>query len=65
MKCQPKANNNRKAVVVCTRHVVKRPSKRMRANLLNIDISISYGMRDMSNYVNFTPWAKKSVLEVF
>ena len=23
MKCQPKGNNNRKAVVVCARHVVK------------------------------------------
>ena len=32
MKCQPKANNNRKAVVVCARHIVKRPSKRMRAS---------------------------------
>ena len=30
VKCQPKANNNRKAVVVCAKHVVKRPSKRMR-----------------------------------
>ena len=27
-KCRPKANNNREAVVVCVRHVVKRPSKR-------------------------------------
>ena len=26
------ANNNREAVVVCARHVVKRPSKRMRAS---------------------------------
>ena len=33
MKCQPKANNNREAVVVCARHVVKRPSKRMRASV--------------------------------
>ena len=33
MKCQPKANNNREAVVVCARHVVKRPSKRMRASI--------------------------------
>ena len=33
MKCQPKANNNRKAVVVCARYVVKRPSKRMRASI--------------------------------
>ena len=32
MKCQPKANNNREAVVVCARHVVKGPSKRMRAS---------------------------------
>ena len=32
MKCQPKANNNREAVVVCARYVVKRPSKRMRAS---------------------------------
>ena len=32
MKCQPKANNNREAIVVCARHVVKRPSKRMRAS---------------------------------
>ena len=32
MNCQPKANNNREAVVVCARHVVKRPSKRMRAS---------------------------------
>ena len=28
MKCQPKANNNREAVVICGRHVVKRTSKR-------------------------------------
>ena len=28
----PKANNNREAVVVCAKHVVKRPSKRMRAS---------------------------------
>ena len=27
------ANNNREAVVVCARHVVKRPSKRMRASI--------------------------------
>ena len=33
MKCQPKANNNREAVVVCARHVVKRPSKRMLASI--------------------------------
>ena len=33
MKCQPKANNNREAVVVCARHVVKRPTKRMRASI--------------------------------
>ena len=32
MKCQPKANNNRKAAVVCAKHVVKRPSKRMPAS---------------------------------
>ena len=36
MKCQPKANNNRFAVVVCARHVVKRPSKRMRASRILI-----------------------------
>ena len=35
MKCQPKANNNREAVVVCARHVVKRPSKRMLASIFN------------------------------
>ena len=28
IKCRPKANNNREAVVVCARHVVKRPNKR-------------------------------------
>ena len=33
MKCQPIANNNRQAVVVCARHVVKRPSKHMRASV--------------------------------
>ena len=33
MKCQPKANNNRKAVVVCAKHVVKRPCKRMRPSI--------------------------------
>ena len=33
MKCQPKANNNREAVVVCVRDLVKRPSERMRASL--------------------------------
>ena len=32
MKCQPKANNNREAVVVCARHVVKRRSNRMRTS---------------------------------
>ena len=32
MKCQPKANNNRFVVVVCARHVVRRPSKRMPAS---------------------------------
>ena len=34
MKCQHKANNKRDAVVVCARHVVKRPSNRMRASTL-------------------------------
>ena len=34
MKCQPKANNNnREGVVVCARHVVKRPSKFMRTSI--------------------------------
>ena len=28
IKWRLKANNNREAVVVCTKHVVKRPSKR-------------------------------------
>ena len=28
IKCRPKANNNREAVVGCARHFVKRPSKR-------------------------------------
>ena len=32
IKCQPKANNNPEAVVVCARHVVKRTSKHMRAS---------------------------------
>ena len=32
MNYQPIANNNREAVVVRARHVVKRPSKRMRAS---------------------------------
>ena len=27
-KCRVEANNNREAVVVCARHIVKRPSKR-------------------------------------
>ena len=34
IKCQPRANNKREAVVVRARHVVKRPSKRMRASIL-------------------------------
>ena len=33
MKCQPKGNNNREAIVVCARHVVNRFSKRMRASI--------------------------------
>ena len=33
MKCQLKASNNREAVDVCAKHVVKRPSKRMRASV--------------------------------
>ena len=41
MKCQPKANNNREmVVVVCARHVVKRPSKRVRASSHYIRSSI-------------------------
>ena len=32
MKCLPKANNKREAVVVCARDDVKRPSKRVRAS---------------------------------
>ena len=40
MKCQPKANNNREAVVVCARHVVKRPSKRMRASYYETPINL-------------------------
>ena len=28
IECRPKANNNSEAVVVCARHVMKRPSKR-------------------------------------
>ena len=36
MKCQPKANNNREAVAVSSRHVVKRPSKRMRASFQKV-----------------------------
>ena len=39
MKFQPKTNNNREAVVVCARHVVKRPSKRC-ALVHCLDISI-------------------------
>ena len=34
MKCHPKANNDREAVVVCARPVVMRPSQRMRASTL-------------------------------
>ena len=37
------ANNNREAVVVCARHVVKRPSKRMRASVY-IYVYIYVGM---------------------
>ena len=47
MKCQPKANNNREAVVVCARHVVKRPSKRMRA-------SINYSHSTNTTYLRST-----------
>ena len=39
MKCQPKANNYREGVVVCARHVVRRPSKRMRAIYIYIYIN--------------------------
>ena len=42
MKCQPKANNNRKAVVVCARHVVKRPNKRMCASMNYIESDTGY-----------------------
>ena len=42
MKCQPKANNNREAVVVCARHVVKRPSKRMRASTIKTQLKCIY-----------------------
>ena len=41
MKCKPKANNNRFAVVVCARHVVKRHSKRMRASTSIVSIIIT------------------------
>ena len=36
-----KANNNREAVVVCAKHVVKRPSKRSVLVLTNIILNAS------------------------
>ena len=39
-KCRSKANNNREAVVVCPRHVVKQPSKRSALVYLYIHIYI-------------------------
>ena len=33
MKCQPKVNNNREAVVVSPTYVVKQSSKRLRASI--------------------------------
>ena len=40
-KCRVKANNNREAVVVCARHVVKRPSKRSAIVITKIRINES------------------------
>ena len=37
-----KAKNNREAVVVCARHVVKRPSKRMRASTIKTRLKYIY-----------------------
>ena len=34
IKCKPKANYNRKTVVVCAKHVAKRPSNCIRASIL-------------------------------
>ena len=37
-----KANNNREAVVVCARHVVKRPSKRSVLVIIISKIKVNY-----------------------
>ena len=42
MKCLPRANNNREAVVVCARYVVKRPSKRLRASTIKTQLEYVY-----------------------
>ncbi len=39
-KCRVEANNNREAVAVCARQVVKRPSKRSVLVLLKLDFSV-------------------------
>ena len=50
MKCKPKANNNREAVVVCARHVVKRPSKRLRASIYVAgEIESHFGLREIES----------------
>ena len=47
IKCRPKANNNREAVVVCVRHVVKRPSKRSVLGNLKISTLVSFRMKEI------------------
>ena len=53
LKCQPKANNNCEAVVVCARHVVKRLSKLMRASSVNFsDLGVFPG-KSHTNFIGY------------
>ena len=64
-----KANNNREAVVVCARHVVKRPSKRSVLVISNMTLTLQgltvlYSGVHLNNYpnINCHLWSEENLL---
>ena len=68
----PKANNNREAVVVCARHVVKQPSKRSvlvhikSIRILKIyTITNPYGFANTNRFIDLSGWFRNFLYSKF
>ena len=70
IKCHPKANNNREAVVVCERDVVKRPSKRSVLVLFNLGTqgetqSSRFSLKSQQSFIINSLWSYIMVYSIF